>query len=107
MPRTFKNSEIFLTRADASFLLQTQFSPLQLENDSEILRKKKNAQSAKKSRQKKNDLEKQKDQEVIEREMELEKVKKQVELRKTLIKRMSSFVFENKLQIFSDAHEDD
>ena len=82
MPRTFKNSEIFLTQADATFLLRSQMSspsPSLLDNDSEILRKKKNAESAKKSRQKKNDLEKQKDQEVVEREMELEKVKKQVE----------------------------
>ena len=82
MPRTFKNSEIFLTQPDATFLLRSQMSspsPSLLDNDSEILRKKKNAESAKKSRQKKNDLEKQKDQEVVEREMELEKVKKQVE----------------------------
>ena len=57
MPRTFNNSEIFLTQADATFLLLTQTSPL-LDNDSETLRKKKNAESAKKSRQKKNDFEK-------------------------------------------------
>ena len=77
MPRRFKKSDNILTLAESSSLLPTLTSTL--DNDSETLRKKKNAKSAKKSRQKKNDLEKQKDQEVVEREMELEKVKKQVE----------------------------
>ena len=39
--------------------------------------------------------------------MEVEKVKKQIELRKKIIKCMSSLILENKLQIYSDAHEDD